>query len=176
MSLSPSEKIINTFIASKPQSAIDFLKSQSVPLSSTPSLSEITERLYERYYQNDKSFNTALGETIAYGDNIGFVITASVIVAIVGTGVGTGVGAGFKAAKFNKDKRIAENLAQVKKNAAALQTQAELDAQRAKIISSSLEDYKTGLEAESTQRRKNAIIFVAGIAVLGMVAALIFRK
>lgn len=172
MSISPSEKIINTFIASKPQSAIDFLKSQSVPLTSTPSLSEITERLYERYYQNDKSFNTALGETIAYGDNIGFVITASIIVAIVGTGVG----AGFKAAQLNKDKRIAENLAQVKKNAAALQTQAELDAQRAKVISSSVEDYKTGLEAESTQRRKNAIIFVASIAVLGMVSALIFRK
>lgn len=172
MSLSPSEKIINTFIAKNPQSAVEFLKSQGIQVSSDPNFEEITSLIYERYYQNDKDFNTALGETIAYGDNIGFVITASIIVAIVGTGVG----AGFKAAQLNKDKRIAENLAQVKKNAAALQTQAELDAQRAKVISSSLEDYKTGLEAESTQRRKNAIIFVASIAVLGMVAAVIFRK
>lgn len=172
MNISPSEKIINTFIAKKPQSAVEFLKSQGIQVSSDPNFEEITSLIYERYYQNDKDFNTALGETIAYGDNIGFVITASIIVAIVGTGVG----AGFKAAQLNKDKRIAENLAQVKKNAAALQTQAELDAQRAKVISSSLEDYKTGLEAESTQRRKNAIIFVASIAVLGMVAAVIFRK
>jgi hypothetical protein len=172
MKESPSEKIINTFIARKPQLAVDFLKAQGVPLSSAPTLKEITTRLYERYYQNDKGFNTALGQAIAYGDNIGFVITASIIVAIVGTGVG----AGFKSAQFNKDKRIAENLAQVEKNAAGLRTQAQLDAERAGAVATSVADYKASLEAESTQRRKSAIIFVAGIAVVGMVAALIFRK
>jgi hypothetical protein len=172
MSQTPSEKIINTFIARKPQLAIDFLKSQSVPLSSAPTLNEITARLYERYYQNDKAFNTALGEAIAYGDNIGFVITASIIVGIIATGVSGGVAA----SKFNKDKRIAENQAQVAKNAATQQTQAQLQAQRDATVASSLATYKADLEAQSTERRKSAIIFVAGIAVVGIVAALIFRK
>lgn len=172
MNQAPSEKIINTFIARKPQMAVDFLKSQGVPLSSAPTLNEITARLYERYYQNDKAFNTALGEAIAYGDNIGFIITASIIVGIVATGVSGGVAA----AKFNKDKRIAENQAQVAKNAAAQQTQAQLQAQRDSTVASSVATYKAELEAQSTQRRKSAIIFVAGIAVVGMVAALIFRK
>ena len=172
MNQTPSEKIINTFIARKPQMAVDFLKSQGVPLSSAPTLNEITARLYERYYQNDKAFNTALGEAIAYGDNIGFIITASIIVGIVATGVSGGVAA----SKFNKDKRIAENQAQVAKNAAAQQTQAQLQAQRDSTVASSVATYKAELEAQSTQRRKSAIIFVAGIAVVGMVAALIFRK
>ena len=172
MNQTPSEKIINTFIARRPQMAVDFLKSQGVPLSSAPTLNEITARLYERYYQNDKAFNTALGEVIAYGDNIGFVITASIIIAIVGTGVS----GGFAAAKFNKDKRIAENQAQVAKNAAAQQTQAQLQAQRDSTVASSVATYKAELEAQSTQRLKSSIIFVAGIAVVGMVAAIIFRK
>lgn len=172
MNITPSEKIINGFIARKPELAVDFLKSQGVPLSSEPTLNEITARLYERYYQNDKTFNKALGEVIAYGDNIGFVITASLIVGIIATGVSGGVAA----SKFNKDKRIAENQAQVAKNAAQHQTEAQKQAARDEAVASSVATYKSELEAQSTQRRKSAIIFVAGIAVLGMVAALIFRK
>lgn len=173
MNQTPSEKIINKFIAVKPQMAVDFLKSEGVRLSSAPTLNEITARLYERYYENDKAFNTELGNIIANGDKIGFEpITIGIIIAIVSTGVGGGA----TAAKFQKDKRIAENQAQVAKNAAAQQTQAQLQAQRDSTVASSVATYKAELEAQSTQRRKSAIIFVAGIAVVGMVAALIFRK
>ena len=176
MNQTPAEKIINTFIARRPQMAIDFLKSQDVPISSAPTLNEITARLYERYYQNDKAFNTALGEVIAYGDNIGFVITTSVLIAIIGSTVSVGVTGGAAAAKLQKDKRIAENQAQVAKNAATQKTQAQLQAERDSEVASSVARYTGELEGQSTQRRKSAIIFVAGIAVVGMVAALIFRK
>jgi len=172
MNLTPQEKVINGFIARKPDLAIDFLKSEKVPLSSNPSLNEITARLYERYYQNDESFNKRLGEVIGNGDNVGFVITTALIIGLVGTGV-----AGVSAkSKFEKDKRIAENQAQVAKNAAAAQTQAQLDAQRAASVSSSLATYKADLQSQSTARRKNAIIFVAAIGVVGIVAALVLKK
>lgn len=172
MNLTPQEKVINGFIARKPDLAIEFLRSQKVPLSSEPTLNEITARLYERYYQNDKAFNEALGKIIANGDNVGFVITASIIVALVGTGVS----AGIAKSKFEKDKRIAENQAQVAKNAASQQTQAQLEAQRAESVATSVAEYKAQLEAESTARRKNAIIFVAAIGVIGIVAALVLKK
>jgi cobalamin biosynthesis Mg chelatase CobN len=172
MNLTPQEKVINGFIARKPELAIEFLRSQKVPLSSEPSLNEITARLYERYYQNDKAFNEALGKVIAHGDNVGFVITASIIVALVGTGVKAGVAK----SKFEKDKRIAENQAEVAKNAASKQTQAQIEAERAQAVSTSVAEYKMQLEAESTARRKNAIIFVAAIGVLGLVAAIVLKK
>jgi len=172
MNLTPQEKVINGFIARKPDLAIDFLKSEKVPLSSNPSLNEITARLYERYYQNDEGFNKRLGEVIGNGDNVGFVITTALIIGLVGTGV-----AGVSAkTKLEKDKRIAENQAQVAKNAAAARTQAQLDAERAAAVSSSLATYKADLQEQSTARRKNAIIFVAAIGVVGIIAALILKK
>ena len=172
MNITPQEKVINGFIARKPELAIDFLRSQRVPLSSNPSLNEITARLYERYYQNDKAFNEAFGKLIALGDNVGFVITASIIVALVSTGVSAGVAK----SKFERDKRIAENQAQVAKNAASEQTEAQKQAARAQAVATSIADYKMQLEAESTARRKNAVIFVAAIGVIGIIAALVLKK
>jgi hypothetical protein len=172
VNITPQEKVINGFIARKPDLAIDFLRGEKVPLSSSPSLNEITARLYERYYQNDASFNKRLGEVIGTGDNVGFVITTALIVGLVGTGV-----AGVSAkTKLEKDKRIAENQAQVAKNAAEAKTQAQIDAERAAAVSSSVATYKSELEAQSTARRKNAIIFVAAIGVVGIVAALVLKK
>jgi hypothetical protein len=55
-------------------------------------------------------------------------------------------------------------------------TQAQLDAERSKIVASSISDYKKSLQEQSSQRRKTAIIFVAGIALVGIVAAIILRK
>lgn len=176
MNLTPQEKVINGFIARKPDLAIEFLRSQKVPLSSEPTLNEITARLYERYYQNDKAFNEALGKIIANGDNVGFVITTSLIIGLVTAGVTTGITAGTAKSKFERDKRIAENQAQVAKNAAAQQTEAQKEAGRAQAVATSIADYKMQLEAESTARRKNAVIFVAAIGVIGIVAALILKK
>ena len=172
MSQSPAEKIINRFIANNPQNTLDFLKGENIPISENPTLDEITEALYQKYFENDKAFNTRLGEFIANGGNIGFVITASIITAIVGVGVSGGVAV----AKFNKDKKIAENQSEVDKLRIQMTTQAQLDAERSKIVASSITDYKKSLQEQSSQRRKTAIIFVAGIAVVGIVAAIILRK
>jgi hypothetical protein len=172
MSQSPAEKIINRFIANNPQNTLDFLKGENIPISENPTLDEITEALYQKYFENDKAFNTRLGEFIANGGNIGFVITASIIIAVVGVGVSGGVAA----AKFNKDKKIAENQSEVDKLRIQMTTQAQLDAERSKIVASSITDYKKSLQEQSSQRRKTAIIFVAGIAVVGIVAAIILRK
>jgi hypothetical protein len=172
MSQSPAEKIINRFIARNPQMTLEFLQSENIPLSTEPSLDEITKSLYEKYFENDKAFNTRLGELIANGDNIGFIITASIIIAIVGVGVSGGIAI----AKFNKDKKIAENQSEVDKLRIQITTQAQLDADRNKILASSVTDYKQSLQEQSSQRRKTAIIFVAGIAVIGIVAVIILRK
>jgi hypothetical protein len=172
MSQSPAEKIINRFIANNPQNTLDFLKGENIPISENPTLDEITEALYQKYFENDKAFNTRLGEFIANGGNIGFVITASIIIAVVGVGVSGGVAV----AKFNKDKKIAENQSEVDKLRIQMTTQAQLDAERNKIVASSITDYKKSLQEQSSQRRKTAIIFVAGIAVVGIVAAIILRK
>jgi len=172
MSQSPAEKIINRFIAKNPEMTLEFLESENIPLSTQPSLDEITKSLYEKYFENDKAFNTKLGELIANGNNIGFVITASIIIAIVGVGVSGGVAV----AKFNKDKKIAENQSEVDKLRIQMTTQAQLDAERNKIVASSILDYKQSLQEQSSQRRKTAIIFVAGIAVVGIVAVIILRK
>ena len=172
MSQSAAEKIINRFIANNPQNTLDFLNGENIPISENPTLDEITEALYKKYFENDKAFNTRLGEFIANGGNIGFVITASIIIAIVGVGVSGGVAV----AKFNKDKKIAENQSEVDKLRIQMTTQAQLDAERSKIVASSITDYKKSLQEQSSQRRKTAIIFVAGIAVVGIVAAIILRK
>jgi hypothetical protein len=172
MSQSPAEKIINRFIANNPQNTLDFLKGENIPISENPTLDEITEALYQKYFENDKAFNTRLGEFIANGGNIGFVITASIIIAVVGVGVSGGVAV----AKFNKDKKIAENQSEVDKLRIQMTTQAQLDAERNKIVASSITDYKKSLQEQSSQRRKTAIIFVAGIALVGIVAAIILRK
>jgi hypothetical protein len=172
MSQSPAEKIINRFIANNPQNTLDFLNGENIPISENPTLDEITEALYKKYFENDKAFNTRLGEFIANGGNIGFVITASIIIAIVGVGVSGGIAV----AKFNKDKKIAENQSEVDKLRIQMTTQAQLDAERSKIVASSITDYKKSLQEQSSQRRKTAIIFVAGIAVVGIVAAIILRK
>jgi hypothetical protein len=172
MSQSPAEKIINRFIANNPQNTLDFLKGENISISENPTLDEITEALYQKYFENDKAFNTRLGEFIANGGNIGFVITASIIIAVVGVGVSGGVAV----AKFNKDKKIAENQSEVDKLRIQMTTQAQLDAERNKIVASSITDYKKSLQEQSSQRRKTAIIFVAGIAVVGIVAAIILRK
>jgi len=172
MSQSPAEKIINRFIAKNPEMTLEFLESENIPLSTQPSIDEITKSLYEKYFENDKAFNTKLGELIANGNNIGFVITASIIIAIVGVGVSGGVAV----AKFNKDKKIAENQSEVDKLRIQMTTQAQLDAERNKIVASSILDYKQSLQEQSSQRRKTAIIFVAGIAVVGIVAVIILRK
>jgi hypothetical protein len=172
MSQSPAEKIINRFIANNPQNTLDFLNGENIPISENPTLDEITEALYQKYFENDKAFNTRLGEFIANGGNIGFVITASIIIAVVGVGVSGGVAV----AKFNKDKKIAENQSEVDKLRIQMTTQAQLDAERNKIVASSITDYKKSLQEQSSQRRKTAIIFVAGIAVVGIVAAIILRK
>jgi hypothetical protein len=105
----PAEKIINRFIANNPQSALEFLQSENIAISENPSLDEIIETLYNKYFENDKAFNRKLGEFIANGDNIGFVITLSIIVAVVSVGASGTVAA----AKFNKDKRIAENKSEI---------------------------------------------------------------
>jgi len=172
MSQSPAEKIINRFIAKNPEMTLEFIESENIPLSTQPSIDEITKSLYEKYFENDKAFNTKLGELIANGNNIGFVITASIIIAIVGVGVSGGVAV----AKFNKDKKIAENQSEVDKLRIQMTTQAQLDAERNKIVASSILDYKQSLQEQSSQRRKTAIIFVAGIAVVGIVAVIILRK
>lgn len=175
MSQTPAEKIINRFIANNPQRAFKFLQSEKIAISNNPSLDEIVEILYNKYFENDKAFNTRLGEYIANGDFIGFVITTGLIIAIVSV-AGVGVSGTAAAAKFARDKKIAENQSEVDKLRIQITTQGQLDTDRNKILASSVTDYKQSLQEQSSQRRKTAIIFVAGIAVVGIVAAIILRK
>lgn len=172
MSQSAAEKIINRFIAAEPQMTVEFLRSENIVLPSQPTLNEITKSVYDKYFENDKSFNTKLGELIVNGDKIGFVITTAIIIAIVGTGV-SGAAA---AAKFKKDQRIAENQSEVEKFRIRVTSQAQRDADRSKVVTESVSSYKQNLQEQSSQRRKTAIIFVAGIGLVGIIAAIILRK
>jgi hypothetical protein len=175
MNRSPAEKIINRFIASNPQSALDFLKGENIAISDNPSLDEITEALYTKYFENDKSFKTRLGKFIAYGDNIGFVITTSLVIAVIAA-AGVGVSGTSAAVKFARDKRIAENQAEIEKFRIQITSDEERRAARDKIVSEQITTYTTALQEESSKRRTNAIIFVAGAAVLGIIAVIILRK
>jgi hypothetical protein len=172
MPQSKPEALINQYIANYPQLAIKFLKSERIAIANDASLDEITEALYKAYYKGDKAFAVRLGKYISEGEHVGVVIIDDIIIAVVVTGIA----AARAKSKFELEKRIAENKAQVAKNAALKKTEAEIAAERARIVASSAEQYKEDLQEQSTARRKNAIIFVAGIAVLGIVAALIFKK
>ena len=175
MSMSPAEKIINRFIANNPQNALDFLRGENIPISDNPTLDEITEALYQKYFENDKMFKRKLGELIANGDNVGFVITTGLIIAII-SAAGVGVSGTAAAAKFARDKRIAENKAEIEKFRIQITTDEERKAARDKVVSEQITNYTTALQEESSKRRTNAIIFVAGAAVLGIIAVIILRK
>lgn len=175
MSMSPAEKIINRFIANNPQNALDFLRGENIPISENPTLDEITEALYQKYFENDKVFKRKLGELIANGDNVGFVITTGLIIAII-SAAGVGVSGTAAAAKFARDKRIAENKAEIEKFRIQITTDEERKAARDKVVSEQITNYTTALQEESSKRRTNAIIFVAGAAVLGIIAVIILRK
>lgn len=175
MSMSPAEKIINRFIANNPQNTLDFLRGENIPISDNPTLDEITEALYQKYFQNDKVFKRKLGELIANGDNIGFVITTGLIIAII-SAAGVGVTGTTAAAKFARDKKIAENKAEIEKFRIQITTDEERKAARDKVVSEQITNYTTALQEESSKRRTNAIIFVAGAAVLGIIAVIILRK
>ena len=175
MSMSPAEKIINRFIANNPQNALDFLRGENIPISDNPTLDEITEALYQKYFENDKVFKRKLGELIANGDNVGFVITTGLIIAII-SAAGVGVSGTAAAAKFVRDKRIAENKAEIEKFRIQITTDEERKAARDKVVSEQITNYTTALQEESSKRRTNAIIFVAGAAVLGIIAVIILRK
>ena len=175
MSMSPAEKIINRFIANNPQNALDFLRGENIPISDNPTLDEITESLYQKYFENDKVFKRKLGELIANGDNVGFVITTGLIIAII-SAAGVGVSGTAAAAKFARDKRIAENKAEIEKFRIQITTDEERKAARDKVVSEQITNYTTALQEESSKRRTNAIIFVAGAAVLGIIAVIILRK
>lgn len=175
MSMSPAEKIINRFIANNPQNALDFLRGENIPISDNPTLDEITEALYQKYFENDKVFKRKLGELIANGDNVGFVITTGLIIAII-SAAGVGVSGTAAAAKFARDKRIAENKAEIEKFRIQITTDEERKAARDKVVSEQITNYTTALQEESSKRRTNAIIFVAGAAVLGIIAVIILRK
>ena len=54
MSMSPAEKIINRFIANNPQNALDFLRGENIPISDNPTLDEITEALYQKYFESQR--------------------------------------------------------------------------------------------------------------------------
>lgn len=173
--MSPAEKIINRFIANNPQNALDFLRGENIPISENPTLDEITEALYQKYFENDKVFKRKLGELIANGDNVGFVITTGLIIAII-SAAGVGVSGTAAAAKFARDKRIAENKAEIEKFRIQITTDEERKAARDKVVSEQITNYTTALQEESSKRRTNAIIFVAGAAVLGIIAVIILRK
>ena len=175
MSQSPAEKIINRFIANNPQNTLDFLRGENIPISDNPTLDEITEALYQKYFENDKVFKRKLGELIANGDNVGFVITTGLIIAII-SAAGVGVSGTAAAAKFARDKRIAENKAEIEKFRIQITTDEERKAARDKVVSEQITNYTTALQEESSKRRTNAIIFVAGAAVLGIIAIIILRK
>ena len=175
MSISPAEKIINRFIANNPQNTLDFLRGENIPISDNPTLDEITEALYQKYFENDKVFKRKLGELIANGDNVGFVITTGLIIAII-SAAGVGVSGTAAAAKFASDKRIAENKAEIEKFRIQITTDEERKAARDKVVSEQITNYTTALQEESSKRRTNAIIFVAGAAVLGIIAVIILRK
>ena len=175
MSMSPAEKIINRFIANNPQNTLDFLRGENIHISDNPTLDEITEALYQKYFENDKMFKRKLGELIANGDNVGFVITTGLIIAII-SAAGVGVSGTAAAAKFAKDKRIAENKAEIEKFRIQITTDEERKAARDKVVSEQITNYTTALQEESSKRRTNAIIFVAGAAVLGIIAVIILRK
>lgn len=175
MSMSPAEKIINRFIANNPQNALDFLRGENIPIPDNPTLDEITEALYQKYFENDKVFKRKLGELIANGDNVGFVITTGLIIAII-SAAGVGVSGTAAAAKFARDKRIAENKAEIEKFRIQITTDEERKAARDKVVSEQITNYTTALQEESSKRRTNAIIFVAGAAVLGIIAVIILRK
>lgn len=175
MSMSPAEKIINRFIANNPQNALDFLRGENIAISDNPTLDEITEALYQKYFENDKVFKRKLGELIANGDNVGFVITTGLIIAII-SAAGVGVSGTAAAAKFARDKRIAENKAEIEKFRIQITTDEERKAARDKVVSEQITNYTTALQEESSKRRTNAIIFVAGAAVLGIIAVIILRK
>jgi hypothetical protein len=173
--MSPAEKIINRFIANNPQNALDFLRGENIPIPDNPTLDEITEALYQKYFENDKVFKRKLGELIANGDNVGFVITTGLIIAII-SAAGVGVSGTAAAAKFARDKRIAENKAEIEKFRIQITTDEERKAARDKVVSEQITNYTTALQEESSKRRTNAIIFVAGAAVLGIIAVIILRK
>ena len=175
MSISPAEKIINRFIANNPQNTLDFLRGENIPISDNPTLDEITEALYQKYFENDKVFKRKLGELIANGDNVGFVITTGLIIAII-SAAGVGVSGTAAAAKFARDKRIAENKAEIEKFRIQITTDEERKAARDKVVSEQITNYTTALQEESSKRRTNAIIFVAGAAVLGIIGVIILRK
>ena len=175
MSISPAEKIINRFIANNPQNTLDFLRGENIPISDNPTLDEITEALYQKYFENDKVFKRKLGELIANGDNVGFVITTGLIIAII-SAAGVGVSGTAAAAKFARDKRIAENKAEIEKFRIQITTDEERKAARDKVVSEQITNYTTALQEESSKRRTNSIIFVAGAAVLGVIAVIILRK
>lgn len=174
MNQTPAEKFINRFIANNPQSALKFLRRENIAISKNPSLDEITETLYSKYFENDKVFNKKLGDFIAYGDNIGIIdpISLSIIIAVVSIGA-SGTAA---ASKFSKDKKIAENKAEIEKFRIQITSDEERKAQRDKVVSEQITSYTTALQEESSKRRTNAIIFVAGAALLGIIAVIILRK
>lgn len=172
MALSKAEALINQFIASSPQLAIQFLESERIAISDNASLNEITDKIYSRYLDGDKAYAFRLGKFISEGEHVGVVIIDDIIIAVVITGVA----AARSKAKFEKDKRIAENQAQVAKNAAAKQTQAEIEADRAKIVATSEAQYRETVIKEAAARRKNALIFIGGFGILAMLAIVILKK
>jgi len=172
MALSKAEALINQFIASSPQLAIKFLKSERIAIADDASLNEITEKLYSRYFDGDKAYAARLGKFISEGEHVGVVIIDDIIIAVVVTGIA----ATRAKAKFEKDKRIAENQAQVAKNAALAKTDAEIKAERAKLLATSEAQYAEDLKKEAAARRKNAIVYLAAFGVLAILALVILKK
>lgn len=172
MAISKAEALINQFIASSPQLAIQFLKSERIAIADNASLNEITEKIYSRYYDGDKAYGARLGKFISEGEHVGVVIIDDIIIALVITGVASA----RAKSKFDRDKRIAENQAQVAKNAALAKTDAQIKAERAKLLAASEAQYREDLKKEAAERRKNAIVYVAAFGVLAILAVIILKK
>lgn len=163
----PSTEAISNFVYYYPDLAVVMLNKHGYPIDmATATLPMINELVFKALYNNqDIDLAKAIDEAIANDGNSNFVMLAlaglSAVTSLVGTF--TGKSEAKKQRALLKNLALADLAQQQKIQYENIRTAAETD--RIKILTNTLESYRTTLQKESTIRLRDTWIYITAIAV-----------
>jgi hypothetical protein len=160
MSLTAQEKNINRFIFDKPEVVQKILERNGYKLSSKVTLPELTKNVFTAIYNGDKKTITDIVMTM---QDEGY----SMVVGMVIAGVASIASSLIAARQAKKQRELQKNITLANLENDKLLAEEKLriygETERTKILANTLQQYRSDLQSESTQRQKNVYVYLVAI-------------
>ena len=160
MELNTAGKQLSRFMVHRPEIVERLLLQHGYKLSNFVTLNELTSKTYKALNDGDVAFDQALTKAM---QNEGFANVAGLLVS-AGLSIASSI---FGARQARKQRELQAKIALAQLENDKLLAEEEIrvygEIERTRILANTLQQYRSNLQSEATQRQKNVYIYLIAI-------------